>query len=188
MLPRLTIHLHHEQRLHVDAQRQFRVVVQQQTTHCWLPRALCISTIRRRATSSTMSIPLVDIDANPRQSGFKPTEEVSKIPSPPNTRLSGSASRRNPFSVSSTGSPRYVAMPALYKPVTSSTSTPTSKLPRKSTPTQSAYSKNYTYSSRPVALRKSLSRSPDRQKRPALATPSRSVCLHRKRLGAPRLI
>ncbi|KAJ4404498.1 hypothetical protein N0V91_005842 [Didymella pomorum] len=90
-----------------------------------------------------MSTPLIDIDANPRQPGFNPTKMGSKIPSPPKFQRTGSAGRRAPLSVSTTGSPYYITMPMYAKAVV--LPTPTSKLPRKLTPTQSAFSKSYTY-------------------------------------------
>jgi hypothetical protein len=75
----------------------------------------------------TMPPPLLDIDANPRQAGFRSTPP-SKIPSPPKAQRD----RRSPFSASTAGSPRYTAMSVSSK----TTVTPkTSKIPRRSTPT-----------------------------------------------------
>jgi hypothetical protein len=74
-----------------------------------------------------MPPPLLDIDANPRQAGFRSTPP-SKIPSPPKAQRD----RRSPFSASTAGSPRYTAMSVSSK----TTVTPkTSKIPRRSTPT-----------------------------------------------------
>lgn len=131
-------------------------------------------TVSSRAASSRMATPLIDIDANPRQPGFKSTKIGSKIPSPPKFQRTGSAGRRAPFSVSTTGSPCYVATPTDAKAVVSPT--PTSRLPRKSTPTQSAFSKSYTYGSRPATPHANLPRSRNWQKRAAIAVPSSSVC------------
>lgn len=122
-----------------------------------------------------MSTPLIDVDANPRQPGFKPVKEGSKIPSPPKFQRVGSTGRRSPFSVSTTGSPCYTAMPTHPKVVVSPT--PTSKLPRKSTPTQSAFSNSYTYGSRSATPRTSLPRARNSQKPAAIAVPPSSVCL-----------
>ncbi|KAJ4988826.1 hypothetical protein SVAN01_05633 [Stagonosporopsis vannaccii] len=101
-----------------------------------------------------MSAPLVDIDANPRQPGFKPTKAGSKIPNPPRAQRSGTTDRRSIFSVSTTGSPCYTAIST--NPNNIMSHAPTSKLPRKSTPTQSTFSKSYTYGSKPVMLCSSL--------------------------------
>lgn len=121
-----------------------------------------------------MSTPLIDIDANSRQPGYKPPKMGSKIPSPPKFRRTGSPGRHAPFSVSTAGSPSYIAMPTNGKAVFSPT--PTSKLPRKSTPTQSAFSKSYTYRSRPTTPHESLKRPRSRQKPAAIVVPSSSVC------------
>ncbi|KAF1926227.1 uncharacterized protein M421DRAFT_94085 [Didymella exigua CBS 183.55] len=116
-----------------------------------------------------MSIPLVDIDANPRQPGFKPSKMSSKIPSPSKFQRTGSTCRRNPFSVGPTGSPCCTATPTDTKVVISPT--PTSKLPRNQTPTQSTFSKSYTYGSRPTIPRTSLPRSRNLQKPAAITVP-----------------
>jgi hypothetical protein len=120
-----------------------------------------------------MSTPLIDIDANPRQPGFKSTKMGSKIPSPPKFQRTGSAGRRAPVSVRTAGSPSYVAIHTDGKAVVSPT--PTSKLPRKSTPTQSAFSESYTYGSRPAALHASLPQSRNSQKPAAIVVPPGSV-------------
>ncbi|KAF3041708.1 hypothetical protein E8E12_006374 [Didymella heteroderae] len=116
-----------------------------------------------------MSTPLIDISANPRQPDFNPTKVGSKIPSPPKYQRTGSTGRRNPFSVSTTGSPCYIATPMDAKAVIMPM--PTSKLPRKSTPTQSAYSKSYTYGIRPVTTHASLPQSRNWQKPAAIVVP-----------------
>lgn len=122
-----------------------------------------------------MSTPLVDIDANARHAGFRTTKEGSKIPSPPKIQRSGSTDRRSPFSVSTTGSPCYTAMPTGSKAVVSPT--PMSKLPRKSTPTQSTFSKSYTYGSRPTTPLSSVPRSRGGLKQSAIAIAPLPVCL-----------
>lgn len=122
-----------------------------------------------------MSTPLIDVDANPRQPDFKPVKEGSKIPSPPKFQRVGNTGRRSPFSVSTTGSPCYTAMPTHPKAVVSPT--PTSKLPCKSTPTQGAFSKSYMYGSRSATPRTSLPRARNSQKPAAIAVPLSSVCL-----------
>ncbi|KAF3036364.1 hypothetical protein E8E11_002900 [Didymella keratinophila] len=109
-----------------------------------------------------MSTPLIDIDANSRQSGFKPTKMGSKIPSPPKFQRTDSADRCAPLSVSTTGSPSYIAMPTDATAVVSLT--PISKLPRKLTPSQSAFSKSYMYGSRPATPHTSLPRPRNWQK------------------------
>jgi hypothetical protein len=122
-----------------------------------------------------MSTPLSDIDVNPRQPGFKPLKMGSKIPSPPKFQRTGSTDLRSPFSVSTTGSPCYIATPTDTKAVVSPT--PTSKLPRKSTPTQGAFSKSYTYGSKHATPRTNLPRSRNWQKPAAIVVPPSSVCL-----------
>jgi hypothetical protein len=133
----------------------------------------------RRTANFMMSMSLVDIDANSRQPGFKPSKQGSMIPGAPKFQQSGSTGRRSPFSVSMTGSPSYTAMPTATKTVMSPT--PASKLPRKSTPTQSAFSKSYTYGSRSTMLRTSLPRAREGLKPSATAVPANSVCIHLQR-------
>ncbi|XPS79879.1 hypothetical protein M3J09_011849 [Ascochyta lentis] len=118
-----------------------------------------------------MSTPLVDIDANPRQPGFRAIKDGSKISSPPKFQQSDGTSRRSPFSVSTTGSPCYTVMPPTTKVVVSPT--PTSRLPRKSTPsqTQSAFSKSYTYGTMPATPRSSVPRFRGGLKHSAIAVP-----------------
>lgn len=130
-----------------------------------------------------MSTPLVDINANPRQPGFK---QGSKIPSPPEFQRSGSKGGRSPFSVSATGSPCNIAVPPPSKAVMSPT--PTSKLPRKSTPTQSTFSRSYTYGCRSATLRTSLSQSQGGHKQSAIPAPPSSVCMQRWSPNASQLI
>ena len=96
--------------------------------------------------ASTMSAPLVDVDANPRQARIKPSKDGSKIPSPPKWPRGFVADRRNLFSVSATGSPCYTANSSPKR--TAISPTPVSRLPRKLTPTQSAFSKSYTFSNK----------------------------------------
>ena len=127
----------------------------------------------RQAANFMMSTPLVDIDANPRQPGFKPSKQGTKIPSAPKFQQSGSTGRRGPFSVSTTGSPSYTAMPTATKTVMSPT--PTSKLPRKSTSTKSAFSKSYTYGSMPATPRTSSLRARGGPKPSVIAVPVISV-------------
>ena len=117
-----------------------------------------------------MSTPLVDIDANLRQPGFKPTTQDSKIPSPPKFQRTASTGRHSPFSVNTTGSPSYIAMPTTARTIVSPT--PTFMLPRKSTPTQSAFSKSYTYGSWPATPRSSLPRARGGHKPSAIAVPT----------------
>ncbi|KAJ4333550.1 hypothetical protein N0V95_009395 [Ascochyta clinopodiicola] len=116
-----------------------------------------------------MSTPLIDIDANPQQPGFRAIKDGSKIPSPPKFQRPGRTSGRSPFSVSITGSPCYTVMPPATKVVASPT--PTSRLPRKSTPTQGAFSKSYTYGTGPATPRSSLSRSRAVLEQSAIAVP-----------------
>ncbi|UPX13173.1 uncharacterized protein EKO05_0003697 [Ascochyta rabiei] len=116
-----------------------------------------------------MSKPLVDVDANPRQPGFRAIKDSSKIPSPPQFQRSSRTGGRSPFSVSTTGSPCYTVMPQATEVVVSPT--PTSRLPRKSTPTQSAFSKSYTYGTGHETPRSSLSRSRAGLKQSAIAVP-----------------
>jgi len=120
-----------------------------------------------------MLAPLVDVDANPRQPGFKPTKAGSKIPNPPRSQRSGSADCRSPFSVSTTGSPCYTATSTT--PNNNMLHAPTSKLPRKSTPTQSACSKSYTYGSKPVKPHSSLPRDRGGLRSPATTVPLSAV-------------
>ncbi|KAJ8114072.1 hypothetical protein OPT61_g3951 [Boeremia exigua] len=114
-----------------------------------------------------MSAPLVDIDANPRQPALRLTEEGSKIPSLTKAPRSGSASRRSPFSVSTTGSPCYTALSVTTKAVMSPAHM--SRLPRKSTPTQNTASRYHTDSSRLEVPRLSLPRAQDNHRPNAIA-------------------
>lgn len=76
-----------------------------------------------------MSSPLLDVDANARNKASKPGQK-SRIPNPTPANHSGSAGRRSPFTVSSTGSPRYIG---LSPPLRALVSPPVaSKLPRTS--------------------------------------------------------
>lgn len=132
---------------------------------CSPPYNLYQASIWKWIASFKMSTPLVDIDANPRQPGFRSTKEGSKIPGPFKVQQVGGKDRSSPFSVSSTGSPCYNAVPTTSKAVVSSTSA--SRLPRKSTPVQNSFSRSYTYGSKSTTPRSSLPRCRDGLKQSA---------------------
>lgn len=122
-----------------------------------------------------MSSPLVEVDTNPQQTSSKLNKDGSRIPSPPKRPRGGSSDRRSPFSVSATGSPCYTAIPLTTRTVISPA--PVSRLPRKSTPTQSAFSKSYTYGDRSTIPRIGVSSAHGDQNLIAVSTPPNSVCL-----------
>jgi hypothetical protein len=73
--------------------------------------------------------PLVDIDANCRVPGFKAPQLPAKAHSPMAPPSTSSKHDRNPFRVSASGSPRYMAYN--LSPMTGLSPTVGSKIPRK---------------------------------------------------------
>ncbi|KAF2681017.1 hypothetical protein K458DRAFT_392251 [Lentithecium fluviatile CBS 122367] len=73
--------------------------------------------------------PLVDIDANSRQPGVKPSQLPAKTRSPVAPPSKGSEHRRSPFRVSASGSPRYLTHTP--SPMAGLSPTAGSKIPRK---------------------------------------------------------
>lgn len=138
-----------------------------------IPLSQAITTLR--AASLTMPTPLIGVDANPRQPGFRPTKLESKIPSPPKFQRTGSTDRHSAFSVSGTVSPCYNAMPIDAQAVVMPRLT--SKLPRKSAATQSVFSRSHSSGSGSETPRESLSQFCNWQKPATAVVPLGSVRL-----------